>query len=76
MNRLHFHHWAALVPLFLGALILFVTLTSINQACLAPAADDLRPTSGAMAKNGETNSKPSHCLVYGKYCLGDTLRGR
>ena len=76
MNRLHIHHWAALVPLLLGALMLFVTLESINPTCVTPATDDLRPTSDAVANNAKTNSQPSHCLIYGKYCLGDTLRSR
>ena len=76
MNRLRIHHWAALVPLLLGALILFVTLESINSTCVTPATDDLRPTSDAIANNAKTNSKPPHCLIYGKYCLGDTLRSR
>jgi hypothetical protein len=76
MNRLPIQHWAALVPLLLGALMLFVTLASIDQACVTPASDELRPTSDATASNAETSSTPFHCLIYGKYCLGDTLRSR
>jgi hypothetical protein len=73
---MHIHHWAALVPLLLGTLVLFVTLTFISRTCSAPATEDLRPTSDAIARNVETNRKLSHCLIYGKYCLGDTLRSR
>jgi hypothetical protein len=69
MNRLPIRHWAALVPLILGAWVLFVTLASISGVCVAPAAD-------ASVNNAEASSKPSHCLIYGKYCLGDTLRSR
>jgi hypothetical protein len=76
MNRLHIQHWAALVPLILGVLVLFVTLTSINGACVAPATGELRSPSDTSANSAEMSGKSSHCLIYGKYCLGDTLRSR
>src|ERR1700687_5274371 len=30
----------------------------------------------AISKGGKTSNAPSHCLVYGKYCLGEALRSK
>ncbi|MGF6261568.1 hypothetical protein OKW49_002469 [Paraburkholderia youngii] len=63
---------------FLIAILVFVvgTLVTFNESCEVPASNATRVGADELPGNGSLNGAASHCLLYGKYCLSDTLRGR
>lgn len=79
MNHLHIHRWMAIFPISIGAITLIIILAIQHQTCEVPAADITRSSAisaDAMPRGGKTDEGPTHCLVYGKYCVGEYLRGR
>ena len=75
MNRLRINHTLAWVALSAGAVALTMFASSY-ESCQPPAVDTGRLSVDAATNDGKTNSTAPHCLVYGKYCLGDSLHGR
>lgn len=60
------------------ALLVFVVsaLVMFNENCQMPVSDAARVVTDGSPGNAASNAVRSHCLLYGKYCLSDTLRGR
>ncbi len=75
MINLHIHHPVALALLLTGAIMLTM-IASVYQACEVATTETLRPAPDAVPYGGKPNNATPHCLVFGKYCLGDSLRGR
>ena len=75
MNRLHIHHTLVLVLLLVGAMTLMM-VASLYETCQAPTTDATHVTADAIPNAGKPDKVPPHCLVYGKYCLGESLHGR
>jgi hypothetical protein len=70
MNRLHINHTLVLVLLTVGA------VASLYETCQTPTTDATHITADAIPNAGKPDKVPPHCLVYGKYCLGEALHGR
>jgi hypothetical protein len=76
MNRLHIHRRMAIIPLSIGVVTLIIILATPHQTCQVPAVDVTRISADAIPHGGKPDQDPPHCLVYGKYCLGEYLHGR
>jgi hypothetical protein len=74
MNRLHINDILAIILLPVGAITLMM-FASLYQTCQRPITDTVRVSGEAISKGGKPNNAPSHCLVYGQYCLGEFLPG-
>lgn len=75
MNRLYINHAFGFVLLSVGAITLSM-FASLHETCEPPAADSVRVSTDVPANGAKPINVPSHCLVYGKYCLGESLRSR
>jgi hypothetical protein len=75
MNRLRINQILAFVLLPVGAMTLMI-FASRYETCQTPAMDTARLSANAMPNDEKPNNGTSHCLVYGKYCLGDALHSR
>jgi hypothetical protein len=75
MNRLRINQILAIILLPVGAMTLMM-FASLYQSCQRPNTDTVRISGDAISKGGKTSNAPSHCLVYGKYCLGEALRSK
>ncbi|MEW6343307.1 MAG: hypothetical protein RXR20_04800 [Paraburkholderia sp.] len=75
MNGIHMSHPLAMA-LTLGAAVVFAILAAVNEVCQPPAAQTLRSPTDVTASGGKPNDAPAHCLMFGKYCLGEFLRGK
>jgi hypothetical protein len=59
-----------------GALLSIIALATSGQNCQVSSDDTARVVPDAVAGNGIPERPATHCLIYGKLCLGNTLRGR
>jgi hypothetical protein len=77
MNRLRINYTLALVLLLVGAMTLMM-VASLYEPCQTPTTDTVRLSADAIPKpnGGQPDNGSSHCLIYGKYCLGEFLHGR
>jgi hypothetical protein len=75
MNRLHINHTLALVLLLVGATTLLM-VASLYESCQIPTTNTVRLSADARPNGGKQDNGSSHCLIYGKYCLGKFLHGR
>jgi len=75
MSRLHINYTLVLVLLLVGATTLMMVV-SLYKPCQTPTMRRVRLSVDAIPNGGKPNSTPVHCLVYGKYCLGEFLHGR
>ncbi|MGF6780842.1 hypothetical protein P3T21_006073 [Paraburkholderia sp. GAS334] len=75
MNRLHINHTLVLVLLSVGATTLML-VASLYETCQEPTTDVTHITADAILNAGKPDKVPPHCLMYGKYCLGEALHGR
>lgn len=75
MNRLHFNHTFSAVLLSTGAMTLLM-FASVYETCQLPAVDTVRLSTQGPPNSAKPNNVPSHCLIYGKYCLGEPLRSK
>ncbi len=75
MNRLRINHILAFVLLSVEAMTLMI-FASLYETCRTSALDTVRLSADAISDGVKPNNGASHCLVYGKYCLGDPLRGK
>jgi hypothetical protein len=75
MNRLYVNHAFEFILLSVAVVALSM-FASVQETCEPPAADSVRVSTDAPAHGAKPNNVPSHCLVYGKYCLGESLHGR
>ncbi len=55
------------------ALILVIVFQSSEQDCSRTTTSTVQAVTNALSKNGPPDSETSHCLVYGKYCLGSVI---
>jgi hypothetical protein len=75
MSRLHINYTLVLcLPLLWGLTLMMVA--SPHEICVPLTTRTVRLPVDANPSGGEPNNATSHCLVYGKYCLGESLRGR
>ncbi|EEA04177.1 hypothetical protein BH160DRAFT_0609 [Burkholderia sp. H160] len=60
------------------AILVFVVgaLATFEESCQVSASDAARAAVDGVPGNGASNGVRAHCLLYGKYCLSDTLRSR
>ncbi len=56
------------------ALILVATFLAAERNCSTTTTNVAQPAADAFSANGPQNGGATHCLVYGKYCLSNTLR--
>jgi hypothetical protein len=75
MNRSRINRILALVLLSVGAMTLMI-FASLYETCRTCASDTVRLSADAVSSGAKRNNGASHCLVYGKYCLGDSLRSK
>ena len=60
----------------LGTILSIIALAMSGQTCQLSGYDTARVVTGGPAVNGLPERPETHCLIYGKLCLGNTLRGR
>ncbi|MEX3929468.1 hypothetical protein AB4Y36_36500 [Paraburkholderia sp. BR10936] len=58
------------------ALVLVVAFQSTDHNAPVTTANVTQVVPGIFPENGPPNGGTFHCLVYGKYCLSNALRGR
>ncbi|SMG53686.1 hypothetical protein [Paraburkholderia susongensis] len=55
--------------------LLIVALVTFNWICQLSATGTVRVVADGLPDGGgPPNGAAPHCLIYGKYCLGDALR--
>jgi hypothetical protein len=75
MNRVPMNHPLAMA-LTLGAALVLAILAALNQVCQLPTGEMLRSPADVSVSGGKSNDASAHCLIFGKYCLGDSMRGK
>jgi hypothetical protein len=75
MNRWHINHRLAIVLLLVGAMAIMM-VASLYETCETATTDTVRLSANAKPNGGKSDNVSSHCLIYGKYCLGEYLHGR
>jgi hypothetical protein len=75
MNRLHINRRLALVLLLVGAMAIMM-VASLDETCETATTDTAHLSANAKPNGEKSNNVSSHCLIYGKYCLGEYLHGR
>jgi hypothetical protein len=75
MSRLHINYTLVLCLLFVWAMTLMM-VASPHEICETPTTRTGHLPVDASPTGGELNNAPSHCLLYGKYCLGESLHDR
>jgi hypothetical protein len=75
MNRLQINRILALVLPLVGAMAI-LTVATLYETCETPTTDTAHHSADAKANGGKSDNVSSHCLIYGKYCLGKYLHGR
>ncbi|MGF6652185.1 hypothetical protein OKW34_002747 [Paraburkholderia youngii] len=58
------------------ALTLVVAFQSINHNGSVTTTNPTQVVPGVFSENAPPNDGTLHCLVYGKYCVSNALRGR
>ena len=58
------------------ALVFLIIFAMFGQQRLLNGTAATRVVPERLAGNGGADRTADHCLIYGKYCLGDSLRGR
>ncbi|QIE27312.1 hypothetical protein SBC1_52520 (plasmid) [Caballeronia sp. SBC1] len=76
MNRLHIRRRMVFIPLLAVVVMLLIILATPHQSHQVSAVDGTRISADAIPHGGKPDDRPPHCLVYGKYCVGQYLRGR
>jgi hypothetical protein len=74
MKRSYVKRAVALVLLSTGVMTL-LALASPYETCLPPVVNTVPVATHSPVGNAMPHKVSSHCLVYGKYCLGEALRG-
>jgi hypothetical protein len=75
MSRLHINYTLVLVLLLVWAMTLLM-VASPYEICETSATRTVHIPVDASPSGGQPNNAPSHCLIYGKDCLGESLHGR
>lgn len=75
MNRVHISHPLAFVLLLVWVTTLMVVV-SLYGTCRTSVMDTVRLSADAKSSGARPDDVPPHCLIYGKYCLGETLHSR
>jgi hypothetical protein len=76
MNWFHIHGKLALTLTAITVTLLIVATAARSEACKALLADMASLFTDAGYPGPATDHVPKHCLVFGKYCLGDALHSR
>ncbi|MEX3985259.1 hypothetical protein AB4Y45_40590 [Paraburkholderia sp. EG287A] len=58
------------------ALVLVIALQSFDHNGPVTTTNATQVVPGVFSENAPPSDGMFHCLVYGKYCLSDALRGR
>jgi hypothetical protein len=75
MNRLHINYTLVLVLLLVWAMTLMMVAPPY-EPCYTPTMRTVRIAPEALPYGGKPNDASPRCLVYGKYCLGESLHRR
>lgn len=60
----------------ISALLLVVMIMSFDSLCSVFTTGTTRTATERLPEAGPAENAASHCLIYGKYCMTDALRGR
>ena len=76
MNGLHTPGKMGGVLLIVAAIAAAFVIAGLERTVRTPACDIPDVSAAATTAQDASHLVRSRCLVYGKYCLGDFLRGR
>ncbi|SIT50743.1 conserved exported hypothetical protein [Paraburkholderia piptadeniae] len=76
MIRLQIRHKTGPVVLVIGLFVaIIVAIATVGQTILVPAPATTGVTAVATPAHDAWRADRFHCLIHGKYCVSDVLRG-